>query len=590
MLITLKKTWKEINQILNRKTKMEHNFQLLINKILTQDKKKIANSFNHYFTNVADELSKKISNTNNKFQDFLKNPNEHSIFFKETTPHEIILIINNLQSTNTNDVYGISTKFVKLGSPALVENLSIIFYKSIQEGTFPDLLKLAKIIPIHKNGSVFTVSNFRPISLLPIFSKIFERLVYDRLICFVKKHNILTPNQYGFQANKSTELAVNEITNCIINSFENKESAFGIFLDFAKAFDTVNHQILISKVEHYGIRGTPLNWFKSYLGNRQQCTDIEGTLSSMSVIKCGVPQGSILGPFLFLIYINDIVNSSSILKFTLFADDTTIFFSSKPSPALQGTFNTELNNVNNWLNCNKLSLNIDKSCYLKFSLLPPSSNITLKMANKPLLKKRVTKYLGVLIDDKLLWKDHIQHINLKIRKGIGMLGKLKEIVTKSTLRTIYFSFVFPYLDYNLLNWSSAYPTNLNCLKISNKKDVRTILSKKGRDHAAPLFKELDILPLDEMIKLKRGTFMWKLDRYLLPQNNSGWFSLSNSVIRNRLNLSKYLIPNPRIQYTKRHNIYSSTKLWNTEIPIQLKQSTSLKIFKKSYKNNLISNL
>ena len=171
-----------------------------------------------------------------------------------------------------------------------------------------------------------------------------------------------------------------------------------------------------------------------------------------------------------------------------------------------------------------------------------------------------------------------------------MLGKLKEIVTKSTLRTLYFSFVFPYLDYNLLNWSSAYPTNLNCLKISNKKAVRTILSKKVRDHAAPLFKELDILPLDEMIKLKRGTFMWKLDRYLLPQNNSGWFSLSNSVIRNRLNLSKYLIPNPRIQYTKRHNIYSSTKLWNTEIPIQLKQSTSLKIFKKSYKNNLISNL
>ena len=278
---------------------MEHNFQLLINKILTQDKKKIANSFNHYFTNVADELSKKIPNTNNKFQDFLKNPNEHSIFLKETTPHEIILIINNLQSTNTNDVYGISTKFVKLGSPALIENLSIIFNKSIQEGTFPDLLKLAKIIPIHKNGSVFTVSNFRPISLLPIFSKIFERLVYDRLICFVKKHNILTPNQYGFQANKSTEHAVNEITNCIINSFENKESAFGIFLDFAEAFDTVNHQILISKLEHYGIRGTPLNWFKSYLGNRQQCTDIEGTLSSMNVIKCGVPKGVSLDPSYF---------------------------------------------------------------------------------------------------------------------------------------------------------------------------------------------------------------------------------------------------------------------------------------------------
>ena len=167
-----------------------------------------------------------------------------------------------------------------------------------------------------------------------------------------------------------------------------------------------------------------------------------------------------------------------------------------------------------------------------------------------------------------------------------MLGILKNIVTKSTLRTLYYSFIFPYLDYNLLNWSSTYPTNLDCLNVSNKKAVRIILSKKGREHAGPLFKDLDILPLDELIKLKRGTFMWKLDNNLLPQSNSGWFKLSNSVIRKRLNLSKYRIPNPRIGYTKRHNTCSATKLWNTEIPMQLKQSTSLKVFKKSYKNNL----
>ena len=243
----IKNTWKDINQILNRKRKLEHNFQLLINNVLTQDKKKMANSFNRYFTNVANELCKRIPNTNNKFRDYLKNPNEHSIFLKETTPHEINLIIKNLRSTNTIDVYGISTKFVKLGSPALVENLTIIFNKSIQEGDFPGLFKLAKIVPIHESGTVFNVTTFRPISLLLIFSKVFERLMYDRLLSFVKKHNLLTPNQYGFQANKSTKLAVNEITNCIIQSFENKESAFGIFLDFAKAFDTVNHQILISQ-------------------------------------------------------------------------------------------------------------------------------------------------------------------------------------------------------------------------------------------------------------------------------------------------------------------------------------------------------
>ena len=197
-----------------------------------------------------------------------------------------------------------------------------------------------------------------------------DSFVYNRLLAFIHKHNLLTPNQFGFQVNKSTELAVNEITNNIIRSFENKETAFCIFLDFAKAFDTVKHDILLSKLEYYGIRGTPLMWFKSYLQNRQQYTDIDGTLSDIDYIKFGVPQGSILGPLLFLIYINDIVHSSDILKFFLFADDTTIYYSTKTSHNIQKTLNSELDKVNTWLNCNKLSLNTGKSCYLKFSLLP----------------------------------------------------------------------------------------------------------------------------------------------------------------------------------------------------------------------------
>ena len=186
-----------------------------------------------------------------------------------------------------------------------------------------------------------------------------------------------------FKRVKSTELAVNSIVNNIINSFEVKEYAYCIFLDFAKAFDTVNHEILINKLEYYGIRGSPLKWFKSYLSGRQQFTEIDDTLSDIGYIKCGVPQGSILGPLLFLIYINDIVNSSTILKFFLFADDTTLFFSSKPSPTIEKTINSELNRVNVWINSNKLSLNVNKSCYLKFSLLPSTPNIHIKLANKP---------------------------------------------------------------------------------------------------------------------------------------------------------------------------------------------------------------
>ena len=414
--------------------------------------------------------------------------------------------------------------------------------------------------------------------------------MYNRLTPFFTKHKVLSPNQFGFQKNKSTELAVNEIINNIITTFENKESAYCIFLDFAKAFDTVNHDILLRKLEHYGMRGTPLNWLKSYLHNRLQYTEIDNTLSDPDSIKCGVPQGSILGPLLFLIYINDIMHASSTLKFYLFADDTTIFYSSKQTPNVQQqTLNTELEKVNAWLNCNKLSLNVGKSCYLKFSLLPPAPNGIIKIANKPLAKKTVTKYLGVLIDDKLLWKDHIQNINLKIRKGIGMLYKLKDYVTSSTLKSLYYSFIYPYLDYNLLNWSCTSTSNLNCLRISNRKAVRCMLSRNKREHYTPLFKELNILPFNELIQLKRANFMWKLNKNLLP-TSSKWFKTNDSEIMQRLHLSKYRIPNPRTEYAKRYNTYTATRLWNTEIPDNLKASTTVKKFNSNYKTLLLATL
>ena len=233
----------------------------------------------------------------------------------------------------------------------------------------------------------------------------------------------------------------------LLTPLKKKESAYCIFLDFAKAFDTVNHEILLKKLHHYGIRGTPLNWFKSYLFDRQQLKEINDTLSDIDYIKCGVPQGSILGPLLFLIYINDIVNTSTVLKFFLFADDTTIIFSSKPSAMVEKVLNDELKKVNKWLVSNKLSLNINKSCYLNFSLLHnPSTDINVKIANKLLERKRVTKYLGVLIDDKLSWKDHIHSVNMKLRKGIGIISKLIDFVMQSTSRSLYFSCIHPYLD------------------------------------------------------------------------------------------------------------------------------------------------
>ena len=196
-------------------------------------------------------------------------------------------------------------------------------------------------------------------------------------------------------------LLLMSILTKVTHAFENKGTAYSVFLDFAKAFDTVNPNILISKMEHYGIRGVCLNLFKNYLANRQQCTEINGTISDIEITKCGVPQGSILGPILFLIYINDIVNSSKLLKFYLFADDTTLFYSSKNKAGTEDIVNREIGKVTNWLISNKLSLNIKKSCYLTFSLVKRHQHINIKINNQPIEGKSYTKYLGVIIDNKL---------------------------------------------------------------------------------------------------------------------------------------------------------------------------------------------
>ena len=299
-----------------------------------------------------------------------------------------------------------NNKLLKIGADEITINLTKIFNFSISLGQFPDKLKVSMIIPIHKGDSKCTTSNYRPISLLPIIGKILEKIMFSRVYNFIQKTEIITKSQYGFQKDKSTEDALMELHTKVIDAFENKKVAYGIFLDFAKAFDTVNHEILLHKLEHYGIRGLSLSWFKSYLTDRQQCVNIDGTKSDFSTIKHGVPQGSILGPLLFLLYINDIVLSSKRLQFLLFADDTSIFATGDSYSEVRTVLNDDLNNVSNWLKANKLSLNIKKSNALNFkNRTTPSKGtsekkIEIKIDGNLIEEKEFVKYPGVIIDNK----------------------------------------------------------------------------------------------------------------------------------------------------------------------------------------------
>ena len=396
-----KKVWTGINKLLNRSKKKQGTIFLEENGIIS-DPLKVANKFNDFYLNIADKLCEKMPQSNNKYQDYLKNPNKTKFTIRETTPDEIWKVIHNLDGKKSGDIYDISPDIVKLSANSTSQALSIVFNLSVQEGCFPSFMKIAKILPQHKGDSVLSEGNYRPISLLPIFSKIFERLIYNRLIEFVDSHNILSELQFGFQKNKSTEQAVSAIVSALNTAKSNKMSSYCVFLDFAKAFDTVNHAILLGKLKHYGLKGASYSLLESYLTNRKQQVEINGTLSEYGIIKHGVPQGSVLGPLLFLLYINDISESSKVLKFFLFADDTTVYYADKYNKNTEQLLNTELAKVSDWLSANKLSLNVKKSNFLHFQYgRTKKTTINLKLNGVSVDEKRVTKYLGTFIDNKL---------------------------------------------------------------------------------------------------------------------------------------------------------------------------------------------
>ena len=414
----------------------------------------------------------------------------------------------------------------------ILDILTLIINQSLCTGIVPHSSKIAKITPIYKKDDIHITDNYRPISLLPIISKVLEKVVFLQLYDYFVKNNLLYDSQYGFRKLHSTELASLEFTDKIINNLDQGKLPLAIFLDLSKAFDTIDHSILIHKLHYYGVRGTSLDWFKSYLCNRTQFVQYNDCNSSQSKITTGVPQGSILGPLLFIIYMNDISTVTNKFHFTLYADDTSLVeplcsFTSdlNNQTEVADSINKELKLITDWLCLNKLSLNAKKTKLMIFH--HRQRNITkfkLKLQINDTEIEQVSQFnfLGLMLDECLTWNPHIQKISAKISVVNGTLRRLKKFLPCNILKTIYNALIQPHLNYGVLLWGH----NTKRIVKLQKWAVRAITNNKYNAHSEPLFFKLKLLKIQDIYKLSILKFYFKYKHETLPNYFIGIFNTS----------------------------------------------------------------
>ena len=527
---------------------------------------------------------------------------------------ELTNVIKTLEDKKTADRTGLSTNLLKKIYTSILLPLGHIFTLSLTTGIVPSDLKVAKITPIFKSGDCLDLNNYRPISLLSIFSKILEKIVCNRLTDYLDTHSLLSNRQFGFRKNHSTSHPMTLMVNKLTESLNSKKHSIVIFCDLKKAFDTCNHSILLTKLSNIGVRGTELLWFKSYLTNRQQLVTIDNTDSELLTILNGVPQGSILGPLLFLIYINDLPECSNLLSF-LFADDTALTASSDNIDDLFTFANTEFQKLCTYFRLNKLSLHPDKTKYLfiSHSTTSPQHQIFINNNNTgeddrtrvhQLTRVKTDdsvpaiKYLGVYFDPQLNFRYHIAQISKKLSYAIFSLKRAKNLLPPSTLKTLYFSLFHCHLVYAMEIWSCVPQNLLKPLITKQKTAIRIISNSHYNAHTEPIFKSLSILPLEQLIEHTNLKFFHKFVHRLAPAAfENAWITTLEQrhldgqihLLYNLRNNDDFYVPLIRLQSLSRFPLFNLPRLWNSS-PENLKAIPSNILFSRNLKSDLISKL
>ena len=515
-----RKTWKTLNGMVGRiKNTTGKSLEIKDENLIT-DPQNVADYMNNHFCNVGHSLGLEDhcpSTTNNMTEYTNGISNSFALF--PITETEVINSILKLKPNKSPGYDEITSDLLKLSITSISRVLQHVFNASIESGIFPSRMKIAKVIPIYKKGNHLEVSNYRPISLLPVLSKCLESIMFNRLNSYINKYNLISPSQFGFQKGKSTVDAILSFLDKLNDHLDNKH-VISVFCDLSKAFDCVNHKLLLTKLNKIGIRGIALKWFQSYLEGRLQYTVVKKytktgnetltteSASNVENIKRGVPQGSILGPLLFTIYINDLPKINTNSDYILYADDTNILFSDIHMETLESKFESIMNSTSTWFKNNELVLNKEKSNFIQFGNLPVS-NLPISQCPCEIKQITETKFLGITITSNMSWESHIVKVANKIKPAIAILYKVRNLVNTSTLLQIYHALVQSHINYGILIWGGSPQKYIETLLKLQKKAMRIIGHKDRLSSCRPLFSKYKILTVTSLYILESSCYAKK---------------------------------------------------------------------------------
>ena len=585
----MKESWKTINLLFNKRSKST-NIDLLRDQNKTiSNKGEISQSMNSFFCSIGKELASNIEDGHDPliFCDYFLNSDAAKFAFKSIHAEQIREAIGKLKTSKSFGDDGISS-YLKLAMPFIEDSLVYIFNTSLETSQFPDPWKIARVSPIFKDGDKTEKSNYRPISVLPVVSRLFEKLVFSQLYRYLNDNCFINSKQSGFRELHSTVTCLLKNTDDWYKGLDTGNLAGMVFVDLKKAFDTVDHQILCRKLESYGVLHRELAWFRSYLSNRVQYCRVNGVDSQIENIDIGVPQGSCLGPLLFLVYINDLPRAVKNSTISMYADDTSLCFKSKDLSRLNEALNEDLSCLDAWLINNKLSLNVAKtqsmlvSTKVKRKTLDRSSqHLQVKINGTELEVVSKIKYLGVLLDNSLDWKDQVQAVSLKVSRGLGILKHAKKFLSFSALTSLYTSIVEPHFRYCCSVWGCAGTTEINRLQKLQNRAARIVTNSSFDTLSNKLMEKLGWKTINELIDIESKTMVFKSLNELAPPYLRSLFRKNSQSTSYRLRNTSTDLRLPKIgtENGKKSFSFRGAKLWNS-LSANCKQAASLSTFKE----------